>query len=159
MAMTYATQFAEDIMSAIGQQIRQMIAQILGTALNVVKSILSLINSIVDLVAAIKDMIDSFRNLAIDFSKLWLERQECEMMFGMIAACFFNKLIGNKLEKFKQKTLNKITEVGQDLNQHVADSLADVNTIANYVERESFMLNKATAQLRATSGAISTFTL
>lgn len=157
MAATYAMQFASDIVDAIGQQLRQMVAQILGTAINVVRSILSLLTSIADLVEAIVEIYDKFRELGRNGRSFWLERQECEKMFGMIAACYFNKLIGNKLENFKQKALDKISEVGQDLNQHIAEQLADTNTIANFVQQESFMLNKATAQLRATSNTISNF--
>lgn len=154
MLATYAMQFADDIMNAIGQQIRQMVAQIMGTALAVVRSILSLINSIADLVTAIINIFDNFHWAGWNSRSFWLERQQCEQMFGMIAACFFNKLIGNKLEKFKEKAISKINEVGQDINKHIANELADVNTMANFVERESFLMNKATAQLKAVSNVL-----
>lgn len=159
MAATYALQFAGDIMAAIGQQLMQLLAQILGTVLNVVRAVLSLINAIVSLLAAIKELIDSLLNMGITLKNFWLNQQQCEMMFGMIAACFFNKLLGNKLEKIKQRAIDKITQAGQAANVHLANTLADTNTIANYVEQESFMLNKATAQLRATSNTIDTFSL
>lgn len=151
MLATYAIQFANDVVNAIGAQIKQLIAQSLGTAMGAVSAVFGLLTSIANLVDAIIDIFDNFKDLGFSKRKFWLDQEDCEAMFAMVAACYMNKLFGSKLEKFKQKTLDKITETGQDINQHLADELADVNTVSNYMQRESFMLNKATAQLRAAS--------
>ena len=68
-------------------------------------------------------------------------------MFAMMGACLLSKLLGNKLQEFEQKVSNKIINAGSDLNSAIADGLSDVSNISGFLEREKFMMEKASKQI------------
>lgn len=81
--------------------------------------------------------------------------EECEYMFATMAACMLNKFLGPKLKEFENKISGKITEAGDKLNSAISEGLADVNTVSSYLEREQFMMEKATKQLNGINSLIS----
>lgn len=145
--MATAIDMAERVLSVLEGQIEGLFSKVAGTILNVVTSVLGFLQSILGLYEAFKNIYDNLKKLSIQSLKDFMSKEDCEFMLAMMAQCFLNKLLGNKLEKIESKITNKIRETGQSLNQTLTDELTDVNDMANFVHHESFMANKSIAQL------------
>lgn len=142
-----AVEVAGRIASVIGGQILGLFSTVAGTMLNIVNSILDFLTSVLQL---FENLVNIFKNLKWKGLKSWknlMTQEECEFMFATIANCILNKLYGEKLQKFEQKVTGKITKYGQKLNQALTEELADVNALGNYVRHETYMVDKANAQL------------
>lgn len=143
-----ASTLAMQIVTAFSTQISIAIDQILGTATGVITTIANLLVAIKNLAQAISAIPDKFRELG-NFNVNWLmSREECEAMFANIAACYMMKFL-NKTKLFDtvNKITNKINEYGSEMNEEIANELNDVNVMNNYIQKESFMLNKASIQM------------
>ena len=75
-------------------------------------------------------------------------------MFATLAACMLNKFLGSKLQSLEQKLSGSIIEAGSKLNSKITESLADVNSVSSYIERERFMMEKATKQINGISNML-----
>lgn len=155
--MLFATAFdiADRILSAMKGQIDQMLSQITGTALNVIKTAFGFLNAVVDFGEAIANLIDTIANLSFGNLDFKVSQEECEFMFAAIAACMLNQLFGSKLKEFENEVIGKINEVGSDINGKITESLASTNATANFVQQQTFMMNKATAQINGINSIIS----
>jgi hypothetical protein len=80
--------------------------------------------------------------------QLNIEKEACMDMYAAIAGCLLNKYLGPYLEEFTDKVVGKINEVGNNFNDALYDSLSDVNTFTSYANQESFLLKKASIQLK-----------
>ena len=69
-------------------------------------------------------------------------------MYAAIAGCLLNKYLGTYLEDLTSKIVGKINEVGNNFNDALYDSLSDVNTFTSYTKQESFLLKKASIQIK-----------
>lgn len=143
-----AFEMAERIASVLYGQLLGMFNTLAGTALNLVSAIFDFLTSIVKIYETLKAIWENARNRALGNWDDFMSQEECEYMFSTIAACILNKLFGEKLAKFEQKVTQKITETGQKVNTAMANELADVNNLSNFVRHESFMLDKANQQLQ-----------
>ena len=76
-------------------------------------------------------------------------------IFAAIAACMMNKFLGNKLQNLEDKISGEIIKTGDELNSHIADQLSDVNSVSSYLERERFMMEKATKQINGINNMFS----
>lgn len=83
--------------------------------------------------------------------ELELQQENCKDMFASIAACFLNKYLGNYLDDFAEKTVSKIKEMGNQLNEEIYEGLQDVNTFSSFAKQESFLLKKAYIQIKGLS--------
>ncbi|MBQ7820506.1 MAG: hypothetical protein IJ341_12530 [Bacteroidales bacterium] len=149
-----ATEIASRLAGLIKGQITQALSQITGSISGLVNNIFGFINSVLDLYDAILNIIDSLTNIGWNDWEDFMSEEDCEYIFAMIAACMLNKFLGSKLQKLEQKLSNKIIETGSQLNSEIAENLADVNTVSSYIERETFMMNKATKQLNGLNNMI-----
>lgn len=152
-ALAVAFGMAERITSVLESQIIGAISQVGGTILNVVTSILNFLTALINIYEAIKNAIENLSKRSTDSWDDFMTDEQCKMMFAFMAACILNQLFGSKLEEFERKITNKITETGAKINDAIAEELTDVNNVANYVNHESFMMNKATEQLNLFTGA------
>lgn len=143
-----ATDMADRLASLCKGQIEQALSQITGTIEGLVKNALGFLGSIGDLANSVIDLIDSLSNIGKGDFDIFMSKEDCEFMFASLAACMLNKMLGSKLQKLEQKIAGKITQVGTSLNSAIADSLSDVNTMSSYLERERFMMEKATKQIK-----------
>lgn len=143
-----AVDMADRLFAVCKGQITQALSQITGSIQGLVDNALGFLGSIVDLCEAIDDLLDSLKNIGLNDYEMFMSKEDCEYMFASLAACMLNKMLGSKLQKLEQKIAGKITEVGQDLNSAIANELTDVNTMSSYLERERFMMEKATKQIK-----------
>lgn len=142
-----ALDIATRICDCIGGQIQGMFSTVAGTVLNVVNSVLSFLNSILGLVEQLEEIWKRLMNLGKQSFYKFMAQEDCEFMLAQMSMCMLNKLFGDKLTKMEQKVTKAVSEQGQKMNSALADSLADTNSLANYVKHESFMVDKATQQL------------
>lgn len=149
-----ATDMAGRLADLARGQINQALGQICGSINNLVGNIFSFLGSILDLYQAIKDFYDAICDIGLGDWEFFMAEEDCEYIFSAIAACMLNKFLGEKIQALEHKISSKIIETGNDLNSAVADSLADVNTVSSYVERETFLMNKATKQLNGISNIV-----
>lgn len=142
-----ATEMASRLANIVKGQINQALGQVVGSITGLVNNALGFLGSIIDLVDAIKNLFEDLKNIGdLDF-KNFMADEDCEYMFATMAACMLNKFLGTKLQSFEQKIAGKITEVGSSLNSAIASELQDVNSLSSYIERERFMMEKATRQI------------
>lgn len=55
-------------------------------------------------------------------------------MIADILSCLLNKFLGNPLEKFQSKLINKINETGWSVNQTLANTFSDLDVVSNYIQ-------------------------
>ena len=151
-ALAVAYGMAERITSVLEGQIMGAISQVGGTIINVVTSILNFIDALVNIYEAIKKGIENLSKISSDAWNNFMTDEQCKMMFAFMAACLMNKFFGSQLEEFERKITKKITETGGQINDAIAEELTDVNNVANYVNHETYMMNKATEQLNLFTG-------
>lgn len=142
-----AFEMASRLASVISGQIMGLFSTVAGTALNLINSILDFLTALLQLFENLVNILKAIRDRGRQTWKNLMTQEDCEFMFANIACCLLNKLFGDKLAKFEQKVTNKITKFGQDLNTSLTNELADVNNLGNYIQHETFMMNKANAQL------------
>jgi hypothetical protein len=150
-----ATEIASRLASQVMGQLNQALSQITGSITGLINNALGFLGSIIDLAESIKNFVDNLLNLGVSDWELFMSDEECEYMFATMAACMLNKFLGNKLQEFEQKISGKITEAGDKLNSAISSNLADVNSLSSYIEREKFMMEKATKQINGVSNLIS----
>lgn len=149
-----ATEMASRLANLAMGQISQALGQITGSVTGLINNALGFLGALLDVVEAIKNLFDNSFNIgSLDFDN-FMSDEECQFMFATMAACMLNKFLGSKLQDFEQKIAGKITEKGQALNSAIAEGLADVNSLSSYMERERFMMEKATKQINGLDNMI-----
>lgn len=157
-----AVDIAERCVKLVKQQIQQALSQINGVfsaftdnVMGYIDGVRDFINSVGNLVKALDSFIDNFKiNVDVETEE-FMNKEACEFMFAMMAACLISNLLGNKLQEIEQKVTSKITNAGADLNEALADSLSGVSEVSGFVEREKFMLEKATKQVNGLHNLVS----
>ena len=142
-----ATQIATRLAGLIKGQISMAIGQVIGSVISLVDSVFGFLGSIADFIKAIKDFVEIISNLGLGDWDDFMAEEDCEYIFATIAACMLNKLLGNKLQELENKLSSEIIEAGDKMNSVIADQLSDVNSVSSYLERERFMMQKATKQI------------
>jgi hypothetical protein len=150
-----AMDMADRILASMQGQINQAIGQITGTAINAINAAFGFLNAVVDFAEATINLLESIAKLGSGNLEFKVSQEECEFMFAAMAGCMLNQLLGDKLRNFENKITDKITEVGSDINSKIADNLASTNAVSNYVSHQSFLMNKATAQINGINNLIS----
>ncbi len=141
-----ALDIGENIMQAINSQIRAAFQQIFGTLLNLVMSILNLVSSIMLLWQAIMKLGEWF-DVSLSALKFANDRDNCVQMMSSIAACYLNKFLGPILDEFENDIIDSINEFGNSLNNKISEELEDTQILSDYINRESFLLKKASIQI------------
>lgn len=139
---------ADQIIDAVAHQVAMAARQIVGTVLNIVDAFQNLISSVMLLADITKDMIKSWTdwsNIRIDLD---IDEENCKDIYAAIAGCMLNKLLGPYIEEFTSKIVGKINEVGNNFNDVLYENLQDANVMASFARQESFLLNKASLQIR-----------
>lgn len=77
-----------------------------------------------------------------------LNKNECIELYSSIAACLLNKFLGPFVDKFTEKVVGGINDVGEEFNNMLFEELQDVNTLSSYINQEAFLLEKASLQMR-----------
>lgn len=145
---------AERMVTLVKNQLLQGLSQITGTfttlgktALEYIDGLRTFLQSIANLATAIGTFIDNLNFSAkVEYDE-FCSKEDCEFMFAMMAACLLSKLMGNKLQEFERKVSEKINNTGAELNDALAESLSEVSNVSGYLEREKFMMEKASKQL------------
>lgn len=145
--LAVATEIAGRLVDCVMGQVLQAFGTVVGSITNLLNSILDFMNAVLKLFATINNLIESLFKDGKKKHRTFLNREDCTYMFANMAKCMLNKLIGDKLQKFEDKAISKITEVGQDINTSLAEGFQDVNDLGNFVSHESFLMNKASNQL------------
>lgn len=144
------TSMVTQVVNAFISQITIAINQVLGTAIGLVTTIFNLLNAIANLAEAIASIPAKFKELANKNIKWFLDKDECEIMFASIAACYINKFLSKLTSKAQTKVnelVNKINILGDGVNETISNELYDVNVMKNYLDRESFLVDKAAKQI------------
>lgn len=149
-----ATEMAGRLANLVRGQITQALSQISGSIINLVNNIFGFLSSVLDLYEAISNLLNSLDNIGTGDFGDFMSEEDCEYIFATIAACMLNKLLGSKLQALEQKITDKIINTGTQLNQSIAENLNDVNTVSSYIEREKFLMNKATKQINGINNMI-----
>lgn len=152
LAVAYSV--ADRIFSVIEGQIEGMFSTVAGTILNVVTSVLSFLQSVLNLIEALVNVYNAIKNMAKKSWDDFMSQEDCEFMLAQMGMCLMNKLFGDKLQTFEDKVTKQIVETGQSLNSALTDRLTDTNDTANFIRHESFMVNKASAQINMVAGVI-----
>lgn len=138
----------DEIFDAVSTQVSIAAQQVIGAITSFIDAIANLINSILLIAEALKELWDSWTTWA-DWHIDWeYNKDACADMYASIAACLLNKLLGPYLDKFTEKVTGKINEIGNDFNNKLYDELQDVNTFSSYANQESFLLKKASIQMK-----------
>lgn len=148
------TDIASRLANIVSGQINQALSQINGAIIGLVNNTLGFLGSIVELADSIKDFFDNLSDVGTGDWEFFLSEEDCEYMFATLAACMLNKFLGSKLQSLEQKLSGSIIEAGSKLNSKIAESLADVNSVSSYIERERFMMEKATKQINGISNML-----
>lgn len=137
---------AQNISSAISAQIRAAFQQIMGTLLNLVMSVMNLFSSIMLLWESFKKLGD-WADVSLKSLNFAKDRQNCVDMMSSIAACYLNKFLGPILDEFESDVIDSINEFGNSLNNKISEELEDTQILTDYINRESFLLKKASIQI------------
>lgn len=169
-AINAATAVVDQVVGAVVGQVTAAISQVLGAIHGVLDAIQNMINSILLIADALKDLWDSWTNWADWKWSLDIESQSCEDMFTSIAGCLMNQFLGSKFDKllgkvtgkisgfgdkigdsitdFGDKITGKVNKLGNAVNSSIYEELSDVNAFSSYANQESFLLKKASLQIR-----------
>lgn len=150
-----AFDMADRILASMQGQINQALAQITGTINNAISAAFGFLNAVVDFAEATINLLESIAKLGSGNLEFKVSQEECEFMFAAMAGCMLNQLLGSKLQELESEITGKIDEVGSNINSKIADKLASTNSVSNYVNHQSFMMNKATAQINGINNLIS----
>lgn len=153
-AGSIALDMAERMVTLVKNQITQALSQINGVFGALTQNALGYIEGLRGFLGSVKRLLDTFNNFIdnlraganLEYDE-FCSKEDCEFMFAMMGACLLSKLLGNKLQEFEQKVSNKIINAGSDLNSAIADGLSDVSNISGFLEREKFMMEKASKQI------------
>ena len=138
----------EQIMDAIAVQISMAAQQVIGCVTNLIDALQNLVASVMLLSEAILDMVTSWADWSDFQFQLEIEKENCKDMYAAIAGCLLNKFLGPYIEEFTDKVVGKINEVGNNFNNALYEGLQDVNTFSSYANQESFLLKKASLQIK-----------
>jgi hypothetical protein len=105
------------IWDAVATQIAAAAGMIIGTALNLIKSLQSLITSALLLLDSIVTFFTSLKDWAKLRFQLAMEESECANFMSAIAACLLNKYLGPYLDEFTDSIVGKINEFGNNFNE------------------------------------------
>ena len=138
----------DEFFDAVATQVSLAAQQVIGAITSFIDAIANLINSVLLIAEALKELWDSWTTWS-DWHFDWeYNKDACVEMYSSIAACLLNKLLGPYLDKFTEKVTGKINEIGNDFNNKLYDELQDVNTFSSYANQESFLLKKASIQMK-----------
>lgn len=135
------------IWDAVAIQVSNAVGQIIGTFLNIVKSLQSLLTSVLLLFDSIKNFIVGLADFAKLRFELLLKQEQCASFLSSIAACLLNKYLGPYLDQFTNSVVGKINEFGNNFNEALYEGLQDANVFASYAQQEAFLMKKASLQI------------
>lgn len=149
-----ALDMAERMAKLVKNQITQALSQINGAFNSLTSNIVgyidgirSFLGSIKNLMAAFGIFLDTIKHGATVEYEEFCTKEDCEFMFAMMAACLLSKLLGNKLQEFEMKVSSKINNTGAKFNEALAEGINEITTFSGFLEREKFMLEKASKQI------------
>lgn len=142
-----AIDMANRIVNCIGGQIQGAISRISGSVIYFINSVIDFLNAIDALIEQLSNIINNLLSTAKSNYERFAAQDDCEFFLASIAQCLMNKMLGSKLQNFEQKVTYKILQEGSNFNDAVSSELASVDSLSNFIQKETFMANKATAQL------------
>lgn len=152
--MAVAMDMANRVLSIIEGQIQAVFNKIAGAINNIVSKILKVVDSVLAFMQAILGLFDMFnqiynnlKNLSFKIILDFAAQEDCEFTLARMSRCFVNKLLGTKLEKLASKIISRLLKNGLNLNEAIISELVSASDISNFVRYETFMANKAQAQL------------
>lgn len=154
-ALSAATEMAGRLANLVKGQLMQGIGQVVGSVSGLIGSAFGFLGSIFNLVSSIKNFVEGLFNLGESDWDAFMSEEDCEYVFATMAACMMNKFLGSKMRKLEGKISNEIIKSGDKMNSFLADQLGDVNSVSSYLERERFMMEKATKQINGINNLIS----
>lgn len=145
---------AERMAKLVKNQITQALSQINGAFNSLTSNITGYIDGIRSFLGSIKSLVETFGNFldtikhgaTIEYEE-FCSKEDCEFMFAMMGACLLSKLLGNKLQEFEMKVSTKINNAGAKFDEALAESINEITTFGGFLEREKFMLEKASKQI------------
>ena len=138
----------DQVIDAVATQISMAAQQVIGSFTSLLDALANLVQSVLLIADALTNLWDSWTNWAEWKFKIDIDKKACMDMYAAIAGCLLNKYLGPYLEDFTSKIVGKINEVGNNFNDALYDSLSDVNTFTSYSKQESFLLKKASIQIK-----------
>ena len=146
-AMGVAMQVASRIISAFSNQINRFTSGI-GTRISgLLRNSFKLIVGLLNMGYQIWQFVKGIYELTLDFSSWLGDVKDCEYMFAMIARCYLNKTLGNKITSIQNNIIKKINKYGNEINDKLREELEDVDVVNNFLSKEVTLINKANKQL------------
>lgn len=151
------------LMENLGNSIANLVSTVLEAAViqitsaltNVISSVGNLITSVLKLIVSIAKLAKAFgdvkRNWFIEGANNAKDEKTteyCEQLIATILACLLNQLLGDPIEKLKNKLVSRINEVGGNINSAIQYYLEDVDVLNNFIEREAGYVGTAAAQVQ-----------
>lgn len=138
----------DQVIDAVATQISMAAQQVIGAFTSLLDALANLVQSVLLIADVLVDLWKNWTDWGDWKFQLNIEKEACMDMYAAIAGCLLNKYLGPYLEEFTDKVVGKINEVGNNFNDALYDSLSDVNTFTSYANQESFLLKKASIQLK-----------
>lgn len=142
-----AVDMAKRIFNCIEGQVIGALRRVTGAIANVINSVLDFLTAVDNLLKQIDDILSKLAEDGKTTFYKFSAQEDCEFFLAAVGQCLLNKLIGSKLEKFEEKVTGKINKIGGNINQAITDELANTKNLTNFLNKETFMVNKASEQL------------
>lgn len=143
-----ALDLASNIVNCIQGQIQGLMSGITNFISGIFDAIKGFINSVVNLADKLKNIFDELRNLGKNIFRKFLAQDDCEYILADMARCILNKLAdGETLSAMERKAITAIAERDISVKEALAEQLYSEKSVSNYVKHESFLANKALAQI------------
>lgn len=144
-----AIDVANRIVNCVGSSIVGAINRVMGSIFGILDAIQNFIDAVDILLNKLDQIIKDLIRKGIEAFRKFLQQDDCEYVLAEMSQCAVSKLIGsNKLEEKANKLINKMYQTEDSINEVIVKEIAnDTSSLSNYIEKQSFMANKAAIQL------------
>lgn len=142
------------VLEAVSIQIEEALGNIIHTVGSLINSVLSLVNAVGSLVNALLSLRENWTIQGNKWHDERISNEYCEAMMSTLLACLLNKLVGDPIEKLKNRLVDRIDEWGGSINSAIQDELEDTQILSNYIGHEACLIGTAAAQIQGLSNSM-----
>lgn len=144
-----AADIANRIMNCVGSTIMGAINRVMGSIFGLLDAIQNFINAVDGLLDKLEQAIKKLIEKGIDSLRKFFEQEDCEHVLAEMSQCAVSKMLHpSKLEQKANKLIGKMYQTGATIHDTIVEEIAsDTNSLSNWIDKQSFMANKAAYQL------------
>lgn len=144
-----ALDIANRIMKCVGSTIIGAINRIMGSIFGIMDAIENFVYAIDALFDKLLIAIGNLVERGINALRKFLEQEDCEHVLAEMSQCAVSKMLHtSKLEQKANKLIGKMYQTGASIHDAITEEIAsDTDSLANWIDKQSFMANKAAYQL------------